>query len=60
MYIWMKTSDDELSLPLCVADSAKELAMMCGVKEDSIYQMIAHGSKTYCRIKLSKKEYEEL
>lgn len=35
--IWMKVTSDKYQIPLAVADSAEELAMMCHVKRGSVY-----------------------
>ena len=39
-YIYMMVSDDTYQLPLCVADSAKELAEMVEVKKGNIYSSV--------------------
>lgn len=36
MTIWMKVTKDEYELPLCVADSAKELAEKVGTTKASV------------------------
>lgn len=45
MYIWMKVSKDKYELPLCIADTADELAKMCGTTANSIKSSISHGKK---------------
>lgn len=35
-YIWMAVEADEYELPLCVADSAKELGAIYGVTADTV------------------------
>ena len=42
MNIWMMVTSDEFELPLAVADSASELAEICGVKANIIYSSISH------------------
>ena len=39
-YIYMMVSDDKYQRPICVADSAKELAEMVGVKKGTIYSSV--------------------
>ena len=36
MNIWMKVSKDEYRLPQAIADSAQELAELCGTNENSV------------------------
>lgn len=36
MYLWMKVSKDEFEYPEIIADTQKELAMLCGVKRETI------------------------
>lgn len=41
-YIWMEVTRDKYSLPVAVADTATELARICGVKKDTIHAAISH------------------
>lgn len=43
--VWMKVSQDELSLPLCIADTAKELAKMCNTTEGTICSLASRGKR---------------
>ncbi len=45
MKIWMKVTNDEFSLPLAIADSASELAQMCGADKNVIQSTAAHHRK---------------
>ena len=45
MVIWMKVSRDKYELPLAVAESQKELAIICGVKRESISRQICQSRK---------------
>ena len=36
MVVWMEVSADKYELPVVMADSAKELAKMCGKRESTI------------------------
>ena len=40
-YIWMKVSSDKFELPEAVADTAVELAKLCGVTANGIYSQIS-------------------
>lgn len=42
MKIWMLVTSDEYELPLAVADTASELAEICGVRENNIISSISH------------------
>lgn len=43
--IWMKVTADKYELPLVIADSAKELAEICGTTANSIVSAISHHKK---------------
>ena len=43
--VYMMVTQDKYSLPLAVADSAQELASMCGVKERTVFRRITAGKK---------------
>lgn len=45
MKIWMKVTTDEYSLPLAIADSARELAQICGADKNVIQSTAAHHRK---------------
>ena len=40
--IWLKVTDDEYELPIYVADTAKEMAEICGTTENSIRSRLSH------------------
>lgn len=42
MYIWMKVTADDLQLPLAVADTAQELADLCGTTSNNITSTVSH------------------
>lgn len=44
-YIYMMVSSDKYQLPLCVADSAEELAEKVGVKKGTIYSSVLRWEK---------------
>ena len=44
-YIWMKVTKDIYQLPLMVADSASELAEMCGTSRNSVVSTFSHYRK---------------
>ena len=41
-YVWMKVTEDEYEFPVAIADSARELARILGIKTNSIYSRISH------------------
>ena len=43
--VWMKVTDDEIELPVAVADTAAELAKMLHVSENSIYSSMSHQTR---------------
>ena len=43
--IYMKVTKDRYSLPVAVADSAKELAALCGVSPNAIYSGFSHEKR---------------
>ena len=44
-HIWMKVTKDKYQLPLAVADSASELARICGTTPNSIVSTFSHYRK---------------
>lgn len=44
-FIWMRVSADDLELPEIVADSAAELAELCGVTINAIYSGTSRTSR---------------
>ncbi len=42
MKIWMKVTCDEMSLPLAVADTSVELALMCGTTPNTVRSTWSH------------------
>jgi len=40
--IWMKITNDDFELPLAVADTAQELADICGTTKNCIVSTISH------------------
>ena len=64
MNIWLKVTNDKYELPVAVADSAEELAKLCGVKVNNIHSSRSHakarGQQTWYRlVKVDDKEREE-
>lgn len=41
MILYIRISKDKYELPIAVADTVTELAKMCGVRRDTIYQMMS-------------------
>ena len=50
--LYLKTTRDELELPLAVADSPGELGRITGTKPNIICSSIAHGYKGWCRVEV--------
>lgn len=46
--VWMKVSNDEYELPIAVAETAAELAKLCGVTVNSIYSQISRVKSGVC------------
>lgn len=44
-YLWLLVTKDKYELPLAVADTAKELAIMTGTTKNNIVSQISRGSK---------------
>lgn len=57
--IWMKVTDDEYELPLYVADSARELAKMLGLKTDSVKSLAYKGRVGICHATIVTVEAED-
>ena len=45
MTVYMEVTQDPLELPLAVAETARELADMTGVKVDAVYQSISRRQR---------------
>lgn len=43
--IWMEVTSDKYELPVAIADSAAELAKMCGVKSSTVKTSVCHYNK---------------
>ena len=57
--IWMYVSDDELELPLAVADTAGELAGIVGVTQNNVLSATSHARKRGQRSRYVKISLEE-
>ena len=62
--VFMKVSTDKYALPECIADSAKELADKCGIKQSSIYENISRAkhnivTEVYCRVEIDDDDYDD-
>lgn len=58
MKLYVRTTTDELELPVAVADSAKELAEMTGTTVGCVYSSIAHGHKGWNRVEVGDEDAE--
>lgn len=52
MKLYMRTTTDELELPIAVAGSAKELAKMTGTTAASVLSSISHKHKGWERVEV--------
>ena len=52
MTIYMKTTNDELDLPVAVADSGAELVRMLGLSVNSVWSMISKEISGYHKIEV--------
>lgn len=43
--VWMKVTNDEYSLPLAVADTSRELSLICGADLNVIRSTAAHHKR---------------
>lgn len=52
--VWLQLDVQHNELPLRMADSAEELAMLCGVKKDTVLQeasRVKHGKRgRFCKV----------
>lgn len=54
--IYMKVSRDKYELPLAVADTADELALIVGTTKNTVLSSISHGHRTYIRVNVEDDE----
>jgi len=45
--VYIKVTRDKYRLPVAVADTAKELAELCGTNVNVIYSSISHGKGSF-------------
>lgn len=48
--IYMKTTTDNLELPVAVAGSAAELARILDTTQNTVKSSISHGYKGWCKV----------
>lgn len=58
MKLYVRTTTDELELPVAVAGSAKELAEMTGTTAACVLSSISHGYKGWKRVELEDDDAE--
>ena len=56
MTLYMKSTNDNLDLPIAVADSCAELARMLGLSLNSVYSMISKEISGFHKIEVEDKE----
>ena len=59
MDIWMQVSADKYEFPLLIAESQKELAMLCGVQRATIASAIGKAKRKGHKCQYVKVEIEE-
>ena len=64
-YVWMMVTDDELRLPLAVANTARELSKITGKSINAINSAISHSKNgkrrsSYERVEIDDEEDEEI
>ena len=62
--IWLKVTHDKYELPIMIADTAKELAALCGCSANNIYASMSHQKSKgtwspYRTVRITNKEAEE-
>lgn len=58
--LYIKTTLDEYSLPIAVAESPTELAKMLGIKANAVSHALSVGAKSYCTVLVECEEDEEV
>lgn len=63
--IYMCVTDDELELPVAVADTARELAKLCGTTENAVHSALSHakhrnvtGRSIYHKVTVNERKSE--
>ena len=59
MYVYLKTTLDNLELPVAVADSAIELAEMIGTSANVVYSAISKGYRGWYKVEIENEERTE-
>lgn len=57
MTLYMKCTTDELELPIAVADSPKELAIMLGANSGTIATMVSKQICGYHKVKIDESKW---
>lgn len=56
--IYMKVTEDELSLPVAIGETAQELADQIGVKVETIYAGVSRGRISYVKVEVDEDDDE--
>lgn len=59
MVVYMEVTADEFELPIAVADSAGQLAKMCGTTKGTIFSLISHEKAGVQKSKYKRVEIED-
>lgn len=58
--LYIKTTLDKYELPIAVADSAKELAEILGVKTDTVYAQISKKRRGWYKVSCETDDLTEM
>ena len=57
-YVYMRTTTDELELPVAIADTARELAEMIGTSVNCVFSSLSHNHKGWAKVEIEEDENE--
>lgn len=52
--IYMRTTTDDLELPVAVADTARELAEMIGTSVNCVFSSLSHNHKGWAKVEIEE------
>ncbi len=58
-FVWLKVTTDRYELPVAVADTGAELARICGVSDNNVYNAINKANALGHRCQYIRVEVEE-
>ena len=60
MHVYMLISNDKYELPICIADTQRELAEMIGVKEDTIRSVMSRCRKNGRKCRYVRVDFQNI